>query len=184
VSVKQKLYSPKKYWNRWGVSVIVCSQTKGVKPKFRGRKLRSAVYWQGASKQEDVKQVGRKTGALHVTRGDKCEDGRGAKQGWCLSPILFDWYSECLAEEALERFGDFRMGQVILTVKYADGLLLLAEEETVLLIDRLIGIGVEMNAEKKLSDTLTATIFNRITIDKKKKTAGKCGIRIATVWAA
>ena len=46
-----------------GVSVIVCSQTKGIKPKFRGRKLRSVVYWQGALKQEDMKQVGRKTRA-------------------------------------------------------------------------------------------------------------------------
>ena len=88
--------------------------------------------------------------------------GRGARQGWCLSPILFDWYSECLTEEALEGFGDVRTGQVIHTVKYADGLLLLAEEETVLqgMIDRLNEIGVEINLEKKLSDNLKATIFN------------------------
>jgi hypothetical protein len=46
------------------------------------------------------------------------------------------------------------MGQVIRTVKYADGLVLLAKEETVLqgMIDRLIGTGrfcgMEMNVEK------------------------------------
>ena len=34
ISVKEK-----------GVSVIECSQPKGVEPKLGGRKLRSAVYW-------------------------------------------------------------------------------------------------------------------------------------------
>jgi len=65
---------------------------------------------------------------------------RGARQGWCLSSILFGWYSECHTEEALEGFGDFRIEQVVFTVKYADGRLLLAEEETVLqgMMDRLI----------------------------------------------
>jgi hypothetical protein len=40
----------------------------------------------------------------------------------------------------------------MLTVKYADDLLLLAEEETVLqgMIDRLNEIGMEMNVKKKL----------------------------------
>jgi len=38
-------------------------------------------------------------------------------------------YSECLTKEALEGFGDFKMdGQIIHTVKYADDLVLLAEE--------------------------------------------------------
>jgi hypothetical protein len=61
-----------------------------------------------------------------------------------LSPILFSLYSEYLTKEALEGFGDFRIGgQVISTVKYADGLVPLAREETVLqgMIDRLIEIG-------------------------------------------
>ena len=42
------------------------------------------------------------------------------------------------------------IGQVILTMKCADGLLLLAEEETVLqgMVDRLNEIGVEINVEK------------------------------------
>jgi hypothetical protein len=42
-------------------------------------------------------------------------------------------YSEYITKEALEGFGAFRIGeQVICTVKYADGLVLLAKEETVL----------------------------------------------------
>ena len=50
-----------------------------------------------------------------------------------MSPILFKLYSECLTKEALEGFGDFRIeGQIIHTVKYADDLVLLAKEETVL----------------------------------------------------
>jgi len=50
-----------------------------------------------------------------------------------LSPILFNLYSECLTAEALEEFGDFKIGeQIIHTVKYADELVLLAKEEKVL----------------------------------------------------
>jgi hypothetical protein len=60
-------------------------------------------------------------------------------------------YSECLTKEAVEGFGDFK---IIHTVKYADDLVLLAEEEKVLhdMIDKLIEIGgcygMEMNVEK------------------------------------
>jgi hypothetical protein len=53
-------------------------------------------------------------------------------------------YSEYLTQEALEGFGDFKIGgQVMGTVKYADDLVLLAKEETVLqsMIDRLTEIG-------------------------------------------
>jgi hypothetical protein len=46
-----------------------------------------------------------------------------------LLPILFNVYSKYLNKEALESFGDFIIGgQVILTVKYAVNLVLLAKE--------------------------------------------------------
>jgi hypothetical protein len=55
--------------------------------------------------------------------------GRGVRQGYCLSLILFNLYSECLTKEALEGFADFKIGgKIISTVKFADDLVLLAEE--------------------------------------------------------
>ena len=46
------------------------NRPKSVKHEMRGRKLKSVVYWQGASKQKGVKQVARKTrtisSQLHV----------------------------------------------------------------------------------------------------------------------
>ena len=69
--------------------------------------------------------------------------GRGVRQGRCLSPILFYLYSEYLTKEALEGFGDFKIGgEIINTLKYADDLVLLAKEEKVLqdMIDKLIEI--------------------------------------------
>jgi len=68
------------------------------------------------------------------------DTGRGIRQGWSLSPILFNLCSENLTKEVLEGFGDFRVeGQRIHTARYADSLVLLANEGTMLqsMIERL-----------------------------------------------
>ena len=68
--------------------------------------------------------------------------GRGVSQEYCLSPILFNLYSEYLIKEALEGFRDSKPGQVIRTVKHTDDPILLAKEEDVLqgMTDRRIEI--------------------------------------------
>ena len=72
---------------------------------------------------------------VRLIRGEtrSVQTGRGVRQGCCLSPILLNLYSECLTKEALDGLGDFNIGgQIIQTVKYADDLVLMAKEETVL----------------------------------------------------
>jgi len=68
--------------------------------------------------------------------------GRRARQGCCLSAILFILHRDCLTKEALEGFKFSQVGQVIRSVKYADDLVLLAMEEPVLqgMIDKLTEI--------------------------------------------
>ena len=73
-----------------------------------------------------------------------------------LSPILFKLYSEFITKEVPDGLGDFKNGgKIIQTAKYADELVLMAKEETVLqgMIDKLIEIGrcygMEMYVEKQ-----------------------------------
>jgi hypothetical protein len=49
-----------------------------------------------------------------VTRRGRLEEGldsvRNVRQGCCLSPVLFNRYSKYLTKEAVEGFGDFKIG--------------------------------------------------------------------------
>jgi retron-type reverse transcriptase len=107
--------------------------------------------------------------------------GRGVRRGCCLSPILLNLYSECLTKEALEGFGDFKIGgKIIHNVNYADDLVLLAKEEKVLqdMIDKLSEIGrcygMEMNVEKTSNENFKTIIASK-NYDRPKTTR-ECGI--------
>ena len=92
---------------------------KGTGIDWRERRLISNLYM-----AQSVK--------VRLDRGEtkSVKIGRGIRQGCCLSPTLFNLYSECLTKKTLEGFGDFKIsGQITNTVKYADDLLLLAKEE-------------------------------------------------------
>jgi hypothetical protein len=56
----------------------------------------------------------------------------GVRQGCFLSLIMFKLCSGCLTNDACKGFRGFKIGQIILTVKCADDLTLLAKEEMVL----------------------------------------------------
>jgi hypothetical protein len=85
-------------------------------------------------------------------------------------------YSECLTKEALEGSGYFKIGgQITLTVKYADELVLVAKEDKVLqdIIDKLIETGrcygMEMNVEKtKVLRNSRQQFPLKIMIDQKQ----------------
>jgi hypothetical protein len=86
---------------------------------WRERKLISKLYMD-QSVQERLDQRESKSVKIEA----------GVRQGCCLSPILFNLYSEYLTKETVEGSGDFTIGkQVIHTLKYADYIALLAKEK-------------------------------------------------------
>ena len=92
-----------------------------------------------------------------------------------MSSILFTWYSEYLTKEALEGAGNFKIEQVIRTVIYVYGLVLLAKDGTEPqgMIDRLIkngrcsGVKMNMGGGGKGNGNLEATIPNKNCSKKK-----------------
>jgi predicted nucleotidyltransferase len=84
--------------------------------------------------------------------------GRGVRRGCCLSLLLSNLYSEYVTQEALEGLGDFKVGgQIISMVRYADDLVLLAKEETIVqsMIDKLTEVGREYGMEINVEKTKT-----------------------------
>ena len=94
----------------------------------------------------------------------------------CLSPILLNFYSECLIKEALEGLGVLKIGeQIIQTVKCAFNFVLLAKEVKGLqdMTDRLIEIGGCYGMETNVEITKVMRISRhplpvKITIDQKQ----------------
>jgi len=132
---------------------------------WRERRLISNLYMAQSVK---VRMSGGETRSVKT--------GRRVRQGCCLSPILFNLYSEYLTKEDLEGLGDYKIGgQIIHPVKYADDLVVLAKEEKVLqdMIDKLIETGrcygMEMNVEKtKVMRILRQPFPVKIMIDQKQ----------------
>jgi len=91
-------------------------------------------------------------------------------------------YSECLTKEVLDGLVDFNIGgQIIQNVKYADDLVLMAKEETVLqgMIDKLIETGICYGMEMDVEKTKVMRISRQpspvtIMIDQKQLENVKC----------
>ena len=90
-------------------------------------------------------------------------------------------YSKCLTKEALDELGDFNIGgQIIQTVKFADDLVLMAKEETVLqgvignLFENGRCYGMEMNVKKQINENFKTTMPSN-NYDRPKST-GECGM--------
>jgi len=76
---------------------------KGTGIDWRERRLISNLY---ISQRVKVRMNRGETRSVKI--------GRRVRQGCCLSPVLFNLYSECLTKEDLEGFGEFKIGGQII----------------------------------------------------------------------
>ena len=94
---------------------------------------------------------------LHINQGetDSVENGRGVRQGCCMSPILFNLYGEYLMKKAFAEVGDSKIGgRVINKVRFEDDRVIIVktQEELQDMLNRLVDTGrkngIEINIDK------------------------------------
>ena len=113
VEKQHENYPKSQYQYFWEIKLL---KETGI--AWRERRLISNLYMAQSVK---VRLNRGETGSVKI--------GRGVRQACCLSPIMFNLYSEYRTKEALEGLGDYKIGgQIIHTVKHADDLVLLAKE--------------------------------------------------------
>ena len=69
---------------------------------------------------------------MHLNQGEtvSVQIGRGVRQGYCMSPILFNLYGEYLIKEALAEVGDFKIGgRIIKKVRFVDETAIIAKTQ-------------------------------------------------------
>ena len=101
------------------------------------------------------------------------KSGSEVRPGCCLSMILFNSHSKYLTTEALQGFGDIKIGHIICTVKNTDDIVLWG------MIDRLTETGrcygMEINMDKTKVMSMSKATNPNIHYDRSK-TMGECGI--------
>jgi Reverse transcriptase (RNA-dependent DNA polymerase). len=90
---------------------------------------------------------------LRLHQGVKIE--RGVRQGYCMSPILFNLYGEHLMKEALDEVADFKIGRIIDKVRFADDTAIIAktQEELQDMVNRLVGTGRKYGMEVNIDNS-------------------------------
>jgi hypothetical protein len=100
------------------------------------------------------------------------KSGRGVRTGRCLSMILFNSYSKYLTKEALQGFGDIKIGHTVCTVKNADDIVLMGMTDRLTETGRCYGM--EINVDKTKVMSISKATISNIHYDSSK-TMGECG---------
>ena len=101
---------------------------------------------------------------------EEIEIKRGVRQGWVLSILLFNLYSEDIVQEALENqktLGVKVNGKVINNIRYADDTVLIAE--TLEELQRLMDLVVQTSEERGLTLNTKKTKFMTITKQQQQR---------------